>query len=378
MKEKIKKRLSGAVPGLLILALFAFLGFAVGYFAADASEESGMSPVVATCICIVALVVSMYLHIVLHEGGHLIMGLASGYRFVSFRIGSFIWLRQGETIVRKKFSIPGTAGQCLLDPPDLDEKGEMPCLLYNLGGGLSNLFFAGLAVLAAGTLENSILKMALIPFAAVGIYLAVMNLLPLKIGGIANDGYNIRSFRKNKTGVKALFLQLRINRLQQTDGLRLSEIPDFLFDIPGGESVESSNGDPLTDALLVFRFQRLIDQKRFDEAADLGRKLEALEKILPLYQNAIRVELLYLELIGSCRQEEVERLYDKALKKYLKGIRSYPSAHRVLYAYALRYQKDEKTAAAELAAFENAMNTYPVPGDIRAERELMKEITEVK
>lgn len=377
MKEKVKKRLSGAVPGLLILALFAFLGFAVGYFAAGVSDESGMPPVAAPCICIAALVVSMYLHIVLHEGGHLIMGLASGYRFVSFRIGSFVWIRQGETIVRKKFSMPGTAGQCLLDPPDLDEKDEMPCLLYNLGGGLSNLFFAGLAILAVGIAENSIVKMVLFSFAAVGVYLAVMNLVPLKIGGIANDGYNIRSFRKNKAGVKALFLQLRINRLQ-TDGLRLSEIPEALFEIPGEQSVESSGGDPLIDALLVFRFQRLMDQKCFDEAVDLGRKLEASGKILPLYQNAIRVELLFLELIGPCRKEEVERLYDKDLKKYLKGIRSYPSAHRVLYAYGLLYQKDEKAAAAELAAFEKAMNTFPVPGDIRAERELMKEITEVK
>ena len=378
MKEKVRKRLAGAVPGLLMLALFASLGFTVGYFVAGSSEKSGMPPVAAVCTCIMALVVSMYLHIVLHEGGHLILGLAGGYRFVSFRIGSFVWVRQGETIERKKFSIPGTAGQCLLDPPDPDEKGEFPCLLYNLGGGLANLLSAGLAVSAVGIAENSIVKMALISFGAVGFYLAVMNLAPLKISGIANDGYNIRSFRKDKAGAKVLFLQLRINRLQQTDGLRLSEIPDDLFEIPGETSVESSTGDPLTDALLVFQFQRLLDQRRFDEAAAFGRKLEASGKLLPLYQNAIRVELLYLELIGLCRKEEVERLYDRALKKYLKGIRSYPCAHRVLYAYALLWQKDEKTAAAEFAAFEKAMNTYPVPGDIRAERELIKEITEGK
>ena len=44
-----------------------------------------------------SLILSFYLHIILHEGGHLVAGLASGYKFVSFRIGSVLWIKiQGD------------------------------------------------------------------------------------------------------------------------------------------------------------------------------------------------------------------------------------------------------------------------------------------
>ena len=85
-----------------------------------------------------SLILSFYLHIILHEGGHLVAGLASGYKFVSFRIGSVLWIKIQGKIRRKRLSLPGTGGQCLLDPPAMDG-GRFPAVLYNLGGGLANL-----------------------------------------------------------------------------------------------------------------------------------------------------------------------------------------------------------------------------------------------
>ncbi len=54
---------------------------------------------------IVCTLVAFILQIVLHEGGHLLFGLLSGYRFVSFRIFNWTLIRQ-----EGKFSAFGFCG----------------------------------------------------------------------------------------------------------------------------------------------------------------------------------------------------------------------------------------------------------------------------
>ena len=61
---------------------------------------------------IVCTLVAFVLQIVLHEGGHLLFGLLSGYRFVSFRIFNWTLIRQEGKFRLKRFGIAGTGGQC--------------------------------------------------------------------------------------------------------------------------------------------------------------------------------------------------------------------------------------------------------------------------
>ena len=137
---------------------------------------------------VLVFVASFLVHIILHEGGHLVCGLLSGYRFVSFRIGSRILIKSKGRYCLKKFNIPGTGGQCLLDPPDVDARGDFPAKLYNLGGGLSNLLFSAAALVLVEATRNPVVAMVLLPFALLGTGLGLLNLIPLKVSGIANDG----------------------------------------------------------------------------------------------------------------------------------------------------------------------------------------------
>ena len=84
------------------------------------------------------LLVANFLQTVIHEAGHLVFGLMSGYQYCSFRIGSFMWIKQDGKMRVKRFSLAGTGGQCLMAPPDLVD-GKMPYVLYNMGGCLANL-----------------------------------------------------------------------------------------------------------------------------------------------------------------------------------------------------------------------------------------------
>ena len=68
----------------------------------------------------------------------------SGYRFCSFRIGSVMLTRENGRYKIKKYSIAGTGGQCLMEPPGSVD-GRLPYRLYNMGGAIMNVAASAIA-----------------------------------------------------------------------------------------------------------------------------------------------------------------------------------------------------------------------------------------
>ena len=95
---------------------------------------------------LLAMIIIFFLHITVHEAGHLGCGLLTGYRFCSYRIGSLMLIKTNGQFKLKQYALPGTGGQCLMAPPDMAD-GKMPYMLYHLGGCLFNLLFSLLAFL---------------------------------------------------------------------------------------------------------------------------------------------------------------------------------------------------------------------------------------
>ena len=83
-KEKVSSLLV-LLPSLIIGALCGLL--ITRYIDLPHDEGGGFLSVL---LLFAILIVSLYMHIILHEAGHLICGLLSGYKFSSFRIGSLI------------------------------------------------------------------------------------------------------------------------------------------------------------------------------------------------------------------------------------------------------------------------------------------------
>lgn len=146
---------------------------------------------------LVGAYVCIFLQTIIHETGHLIFGLLSGYQFSSFRIFNFMWLKEEGTLKLRKMSIVGTSGQCLMVPPELKD-GKIPIMLYNFGGVILNVISSVISlVIAIITFES---RWSLFGFlmAVEGIILAFLNGIPLKLSGLSNDGYNAFSIKKTK------------------------------------------------------------------------------------------------------------------------------------------------------------------------------------
>lgn len=168
-KKETKKRKSGQI---LIPACFVLIGAACGILFMkflDGPETAGASrgdKILKILVALVSMCAALILQIIIHEAGHLVFGLLTGYRFISFRVSSFMWMKDNDRIRFKRMSIAGTGGQCLMAPPDLKD-GKMPVQLYNYGGAIMNLIASvisgGLSLLCpAGSLFRPFLLMMLV------------------------------------------------------------------------------------------------------------------------------------------------------------------------------------------------------------------------
>lgn len=364
-KRLFYKKVFKIIAFILICLL---IGFFLGYLSAKFSDQNVSLFSIALKILagFIILIVSYLVHIIIHELGHLVFGLASGYSFVSFRIGSFIIIKENGKLKRKKYSIPGTAGQCLMMPPDLKD-GKYPFIIYNFGGVIMNIIFSTIAILSLIFIKaiSYPLNLILILFALAGIFAALTNGIPFKIAGIANDAYNVKSMIKDEEAKRGFYLQLRVYGLL-SNGMRFRDMDHSLFQLKEGSDITN----PLNTGIRLMEYNWFLDNMDFENARKcIDSLVPYFHKLLPLYTYEINCERMFLELIGECNKTFIDRLYTDQLEKYIKDSRFMLSKKRLLLAYEAFYNEDKEEALIHYEEFINIYKNYPINGD--ADMELM-------
>lgn len=333
---------------------------------------SGGQQIFFFVLFLLALYAAVLIQIVIHEAGHLIFGLLSGYQFCSFRILNLMWIRSEGRIRLKRLSIAGTGGQCLMAPPDL-QNGEMPVLLYNFGGSILNacsaVAFFGLSFLFRA---GSSARVFMLLLSIVGFGFALMNGIPMRSGTVDNDGRNAIALRKNPEAVRAFWIQMKVAQ-KISEGTRLKDMPPEWFVLPSDAAME--NG--IIAGVGVLACNRLMDEHRFEEADRAMAHLLAFAKgTAGLYRGLMQEERIFIELIGPCRPEVLDRMMDREQEKLMKAMKRYPSVLRTEYARSLLRERDERKAEKILMLFERYAESYPYPCEIQSEKELIKIVLE--
>lgn len=373
MKERSSKQKRAKLGQVLLFACFCLIGAACGVCIPMLLESSALAdaPMGTQLMALAALLVGMYvlmlLHIILHEGGHLLFGLLTGYRFSSFRIGSLMWVREDGRLRLRRLSIAGTGGQCLMAPPAWQE-GSIPVVWYNLGGCIVNAAVGALSVVGA-LLASHILVVALFIISAIiGFAYALINGLPLSMLTVNNDGSNARSLRRNREACRAFWVQLAVNE-RIAAGARLRELPAEWFELPPHADLSNS----MVATIEVFACNRLMDEGALMQAnARMKQLLERDTAIIGLHAAMLRCDRIFCELVGDGTREEAEALLTAELTKFMKSMKNYPSILRTEYTVALCLAHDEARAARAMARFDKISKTYPYPHEIESERELMQ------
>lgn len=312
--QKIRKKSNkGTVIFYIICCL---IGAPIGFFGAMLGDKLDLTvlkpfPVpngleVLYVVVILGLyLVTMILHTIIHEGGHLVFGLLSGYEFLSFRILSFTIVKKDGKLSVKKLNIPGTGGQCLMYPPQWKDGEKFPYLAYNLGGGLFNIIFSLLVVplfFAGSALWGWVAGI----FIFNGVIFAVVNLVPMTVG-IPNDGKNVKDCRKSPIARKALYLQLKMNA-DLSDGARLKDLPLEMLQI---EKQEESEKSGLVIALRMYEIYWYMENGMDNEAKALLAEMESKkEQMALLFVNAFELIRLYYMLLEKASLEQIAAYYN--------------------------------------------------------------------
>ncbi|MBQ2956020.1 MAG: hypothetical protein IJE08_06120 [Clostridia bacterium] len=352
---------------IVMLVFYMAMGFGCGMIAAQATDAAGGGFVQMLLLLFAGVYLSMLIHIILHEAGHMVFGLMTGYKFVSFRIGSFVLQRTREGKYTFGHSpLSGAAGQCLMSPPEL-KNGKIPFALYNLGGVIMNGVVSLIALAAATACEAPAAAALLKICALVGLILGAMNGIPLRLGAADNDGYNILSMKKSDAAIRSLWVQLKIAE-QNAWGVRLKDMPEEWFAMPPRTEMKNS----LCAALAVFHCSRLMDELKFGEARTAMKNVLRMKHgMVGLHAASMKIDMVCCALMVGEKKEAEGILNNVQVKKIMKAMKTNICVLRTQYADALLGEGDADKAEKILAQFESMAKTWPSAADVEGEREII-------
>ncbi len=359
------KKAFGKILKILIFVMAIFVGIPIGLTVGKMLGE-GIDGGRSLLELILALLIAYYVNIIVHEGGHLVFGLICGYRFCSFRVFSFMLIRQEGRMRLRRFKLMGTGGQCLMIPPK-EKESKASILLYNLGGVIFNILFAIICITFGILIPKVPLLTDVLMFSGfLSVFGAITNGIPLNVGGIANDGMNALHLSKNPDAAEAFRKTLLINAAQ-TEGMRTSDMPEEWFTLPEGADMQNVH----CASLKVFAASRPLDRgDTLTAEQQITQLLNSKDNIIGLHRNLLTCDLICCKWLNGS-EVELKKYMTPELDKTMKSMRTYPQIIRTQYFIALFDKKDEKGAEAIRKDFDKLTRNFPYKQELDSERAFM-------
>ena len=253
------------------------------------------------------------------------------------------------------------------------ENGDTPfgIALYNAGGVLANLLLtviASVILFMPSTHHSLTATVFLLCVIIVGLYLIIMNGIPHKLAGLPNDGLNMLSLRNDKFDTMVFLRSMRlIGYLMQDDTSRLEAMTYMCDD----RDINFSN--PIHVMALSSDLSLAMLRMDFCKANAIMQRAEPhIRRMITIYRNELTLERIYLTLIRPHYPEDINRLLDKSISKYLQVQSVFrPSAMRVQYALAAIHEADSSKAEKIYKKFQRVSRKYYLQGEIKYEQQLV-------
>ena len=364
----MKKKLQNLALYLVLVVVGAISGIIMVVYLDGVFEEYGL--LLSLSFKALIFLLTFYVQLILHEVGHLVSGLLSGYSFGSFRIGSIMLVKRDGRLKIKRQSIAGTGGQCLMIPPEPID-GKIPVVFYNLGGVIMNLIALPICVFLVRFLIGKPLPYAVCVFMFLsGLIIALTNGIPLKTGMMNNDGSNACELRRSKEAVRAFYCQFMILDSIR-NGTRLKDISDDYFPTPTPDGMKNS----ISASAAIFLENRLMDAQRFDEAIVLINELLKGENALVGIHKSLLISDKITILLMQGNTALARNLYlSKSYQAFSKQMKTSISVIRTDYAFAILCDKNSQKAGEIMLRFDKYARTHPYISDVESERELIDRI----
>ncbi len=254
--EKFIRQLFTLIP---MLVFGGVIGFFSTKYSVDITDK--IPTPLMIFLMILFLFITFILQVIIHETGHLVMGLLTGYEFLFYRIFRLLFIKENGKLKIRWHKNGSVAGQCCLYPPKMStEKAEYPFFWYHAGGLLFNLIFSiiSIVLLFRFHLENILFYPFFVPLAGWGILFFFQNAYPYS-KTFTNDGSNIRRMKRSSASRLFFYNQIR-SAASFSNGKHIKDMPveeflpkskehygnDFLFmswNIPYTETIYLHRGN---------------------------------------------------------------------------------------------------------------------------------------
>lgn len=352
-----------------ILKLLAFATGGITALIWANNQKSSFSQYIIMCITIITFV---FIHVIIHETGHLIGGLISGYRLISFRIFLLTFIKTSDHNKIKLQKLKGTGGQCLMLPPKGIELTKCPYYLYTMGGILFDMFVTILVFFSAIWLcDTPAMRNILLIYVVFGIYLAIENYFTFPKYILTNDGTNMRSIRQNEL-LRWSFMQQLIIYQSLCAGKDFQEFTEEEIELPKGSDIT----EPINSLFLNIQYMKYLKIRDFNNAEKILFNLESeYESMSRRMQLMIDVERLFLLLIQDADIRVIKTHY-KNIKKDMKKNKSLASVLRTLYAYERIIHKENNKVIPIINRIKVMLHITPIKQEVQLNIELMEWLEE--
>lgn len=351
---------------VIAFIIYGGCGALIGYISAKYVFSNTENSWEALGILLIAMGLSVYLQIIIHELGHLVFGLISGYQFLSFRFLNLLLIKTDGKLKFKKMKLSGTAGQCLMVPPEY-KKGEFPHLLYGLGGVIFNFLSAAICFGLWKLLDCYYLEVFFLFSGVISFAMGFANGIPISYTEIPNDGYNCVAALKSEEACYGLYFQLMVHA-QLAKGKRLKELPEEWFELKDPKTIK--NTMVATRAVLSANY--LMDKHEFEEALFYMQQLveEKNTYVVNIHKKLMICDVIYCLAMRGVGYDEIKKLLTPAQRKFMNAMKKNPAVIRT--QYVLEKLQNKEVAAMKLEKeFEIVSCSYPYPTEIEGEKELM-------
>lgn len=317
-----------------------------------------------TTFLILGAIISSFLQVFIHEIGHLIFGIATGYKFLSFRIFNLVFYKHNQKIYIGKHCLLGTGGQCILTP-GFQESENIPYFFYNAGGFIANFFTAVIAGRIVFMFpEESIFRTVITFFFIIGLIFTIVNGFPFKGRLIGNDGYNILKMIHNSQAKRAFWRQYKFNELL-SNGTKLNDCPREWF-----SNLNEDYSNPLICGWAIYVLFYHLEKQDYEEALKLCNKIIDTKGVMGLYKNEAICEKQFSEIMISLKSGEKEVKYIRTKNIFKERIVTIAGFHNI-YAYRVLVLGHYEEAVGILNAFEKKALTYSNKGLVDLERNIL-------
>lgn len=288
-----------------------------------------------------SIVAAFMIQLVMHEIGHLIGGLITGWRFIYLQVFHIAIVRENNRLIMKRTDTKSC--QCIMYPKDLNSGA----ILYSLGGCIMNALITAISAIVMILNHNNLLVWVYTPsILVIGIIFLVMNGVP-STKRICNDMACCLLLKGDKHTRICHNAQLMIAR-ELMKGKSYGQIPTELICL----SQKDADNDILAYHAIL-EYYHYLDMGEYESMSEVLSKIEITTKVSQGIQDIIYLELLYVDLLTRLKKNDRtmpnSNRYDGDIGMYIHKHSVDGDVHsiRIKSAYKIfcYYSKEDITSA---------------------------------